>query len=355
MTSIRLGCRDVGEDLAAYFVADIAANHDGDLDRACQLVHLAAEAGADAAKFQNFRAETIVSDAGFRALGLKLSHQATWDRSVFEVYQAASIPLEWTPTLHQACDHAGIDYMTTPYDLAMIDALTPHVSAWKVGSGDVTWHEEIARLAASGKPVLLATGASSMEDVQLAMRVVLDRTAQVVLMQCNTNYSGDLDNFHHISLRVLETYAEAFPGVVLGLSDHTPGHATVLGAVALGARVIEKHFTDDQSRKGPDHAFSMTPADWADMVARTRELEAALGSRRKRVMDNEQETVIAQRRAVRAARDLPADVVLTAGDLVPLRPCPADALPPYRAVELVARRTVRALGQGECVRLEDVS
>jgi len=354
MTTFRLGRRVVGGDEPTYFIADIAANHDGDLDRALHLIGVAAAAGADAAKFQNFRAETIVSDVGFRALG-RVSHQAGWSKDVVEVYRDATVPEDWTSALHRACDAAGIDYLTAPYDLDLIAGLDRHVCAWKVGSGDITWHDEIRRLAATGKPILLATGASTWEDVRGAMAVLQASTADIVLMQCNTNYTGDPDNFRHIALRVLDTYRSEYPTVVLGLSDHTPGHATVLGAVALGARVVEKHLTDDRSRPGPDHPFSMLPGEWSDMVARTRELEAALGDSEKRVMDNERETVVVQRRALRAARDLPAGTRLAAADLRALRPCPADGVPPYEAPTLVGRRTRRAIPAGECVRPDDVT
>src|SRR5262249_13384674 len=131
----------------------------------------------------------------------------------------------------------------------------------------------------------------------------------------NTNYTGSLENFAYVNLRVIQSYALHWPGLPLGLSDHTPGHATALGAVALGARVIEKHFTDDTTRKGPDHPFSMTPATWRDMVDRTRELERALGDGVKRVEANEADTVVVQRRCLRAASSLPAGKVLAASDL----------------------------------------
>ncbi len=121
-------------------------------------------------------------------------------------------------------------------------------------------------------------------------------------MQCNTNYTGSIENFNFIELNVLKTYRKEFKNIVLGLSDHTPGHTTVLGAVALGAKVIEKHFTDSNEREGPDHKFSMNPTSWKEMVLRTRELERALGNDDKLIMENEKETVVLQRRAIRAKR-----------------------------------------------------
>jgi N-acetylneuraminate synthase len=350
----RIGRRTIGLDHPTYFIADIAANHNGDLERAKDLIAQVAENGGNAVKFQNFLAETIVSDFGFRALGKQVSHQEAWKKSVYEVYQDASLPLDWTETLKETADECGIDFFTAPYDITLIERLSPFVCAWKLGSGDITWHAEIERLASDGKPFLIATGAAEMDEVRAAVAVARRHTAELVLMQCNTNYSGDLENFRYVNLNVLKTYAREFPDVVLGLSDHTPGHATVLGAVALGGRVIEKHFTDDTTREGPDHGFSMDPCLWKEMVDRTRELELALGGEVKRVMENEADTVVLQRRAVRARSAIRAGATVKEPDLIVLRPCPQDGLPPFRISKVIGRRTLRDIAAGDCVRLSDV-
>jgi sialic acid synthase SpsE len=347
---IRIADRQIGADHPTYFVADISANHDGDLERAKSLIHLCAEAGADAAKFQNFQAPKIVSDFGFRTLGGQLSHQAKWRRSVFEVYQAASLPWEWTPVLKEACQQAGIHYFSSPYDLEAVDMLDPYVPAHKIGSGEITWLDILRHIAVKGKPVFLATGASAIGDVQRAVHTLLELNPDLVLMQCNTNYTASLDNFRHIHLNVLRTYAVLFPEVVLGLSDHTPGHATVLGAVALGARAVEKHFTDDNSREGPDHPFSMTPASWRQMVDRTRELEHALGSTEKDIADNERETAIVQRRCVRARRDLAAGELVRREDLEVLRPAPPGSILPYEIDAAVGLKAAIDIPAGEALR-----
>lgn len=352
--TLNTGRFKVGDDHPTYFIADIAANHDGDLGRAKELIHKCAEAGANAAKFQNFKAETIVSDFGFKALGGQQSHQSGWSKSVFDVYADASLPMRWTAELKECCDEAGIDYFTAPYDMAILSELSRYVAAWKLGSGDITWHASIEAMAKDGKPFFIATGAAEMAEVQAAVDVAKAQTDQLCVMQCNTNYTGSLENFRHIALNVLKAYAAAFPDVVLGLSDHTPGHATVLGAVALGARAVEKHFTDDTTRVGPDHAFSMDPKSWKDMVDRTRELENALGSTEKRIMDNEMETVVLQRRAIRAGRSLNAGDVLRESDLTALRPCPAGALAPYRMSELLGKALTRDIPDGDVVTLTDV-
>ena len=351
---MKLGKKTVGLDHPTYFIADISANHDGDLDRAKLLIRLCAEAGANAAKFQNFRAAKIVSDRGFKTLGGQLSHQSKWKKSVFEVYKDASLPWEWTGALKEECDRCGIDYFSSPYDLDAVDMLDPYVDMFKIGSGDITWPEMLRKIASKNKPVLLATGASDLAEVQRAVDEILAINPELVLMQCNTNYTGSLENFRHIHLRVLETFKKLFPSVVLGLSDHTPGHATVLGSVTLGARVIEKHFTDDNRREGPDHPFSMTPQSWRDMVDRTRELEYALGSPEKTVADNERDTVVVQRRSLRAATDLKAGTALTAEMLEALRPAPHNAVKPYDLAKVLGKKLRRDLPFGDILRWEDL-
>ena len=355
MTDFRIGDRLVGPDQPTYFIADIAANHDGDLGRAKELMTLAKNAGADCAKFQHFRALHIVSDYGFKALGGQQSHQATWKKSVFEVYSDARLPWEWTVPLAEHAQQIGIEFMSAPYDLEAVDHLNPHVNAFKVGSGDVNWIEELRYIASKGKPVLLATGAATLEDVDRAMAVLREAAVDVVLMQCNTNYEGSIDNIAHVNLSVLRLYAERFPGVTLGLSDHTPGHVTALGAVALGARAVEKHFTDDTSRVGPDHGFSMDPDTWRAMVNDTRMLEAAMGSGVKEIEANESQTVVLQRRCVRAARDMAAGTTLKREDVDVLRPAPADAIPAHLVETAVGRSLARDVAFGQHLSESDLA
>jgi N-acetylneuraminate synthase len=341
-----IGDREIALDAPTYFVADIAANHDADLQRAKDLIFRAKDAGADAAKFQHFKAESIVSDYGFRSLGGQMAHQANWEKPVFEVYADYSLNRDWNETLAEAARQAGIAWMTTPYDVAAVDQVLKFLPAFKIGSGDITWLEFIEYVASKGKPVLLATGAASMIDVECAVEAFVRHNRQICLMQCNTNYTGSLENFRHVNLKVLNSYALHWPGMPLGLSDHTPGHATVLGAVVLGARVVEKHFTDDTARKGPDHRFSMTPATWRDMVARTRELENALGDGVKRIEANEADSSVVQRRALRAKADLPAGTVVQAAHLEALRPAPESAFTPAQVDKLVGRRLREAVVAG---------
>ena len=340
---LKIGNTLIGNNHPTWFIADIAANHDGSLERAKHLIHLAHEAGADAAKFQNFRGPEIVSDYGFSHMNAQVSHQAKWKKSVTQVYDEASVPFDWTPILKEECDKVGITYFSAPYDFDAIDMLDPFVPAYKIGSGDITWIEACLRMARKGKPVLLATGASTIGDVQRAVDAILPVNPQLVLMQCNTNYTAADGNFDSIHLNVLKTYHQMWPNLILGLSDHTHGHATVLGAVALGARVVEKHFTDDNHREGPDHAFAMNPTSWAEMVQATRQLERAMGSANKTIAENEHDTVIVQRRCLRAARDIKAGEIMTREMIDVLRPAAPGAIMPYdidQVVGLTARQDI---------------
>jgi N-acetylneuraminate synthase len=355
MPKLNIEGRWIGNGEPIYFIADIAANHDGQLDRAVKLIHLAAEAGADAAKFQHFRAPKIVSKVGFESLGQQISHQAKWKRSVYEVYQSASVPWEWTEMLKKACDDANIDLFSAPYDQEAVDMLDPYMAAYKIGSGDITWIEELEYIAHKGKPILLATGASDLGDVQRAVDAILAINPNLLLMQCNTNYTGNIENFRYVQLNVLRTYSCMYPNLVLGLSDHTPGHAAVLGAVALGAHAIEKHFTDDCRREGSDHSFALDPASWHEMVSRTRELQYALGDGNKSVQPNEKETVVIQRRCLRATRDLVAGTVLSRADIEPLRPAPLDSIFPYEFSKVVGRSVRHDMNQGDYLKWTDLA
>jgi sialic acid synthase SpsE len=346
--------KKIGRDYPTYFIADIAANHDGDLERAKDLIHLAAQAGADAAKFQHFKAETIVSDYGFKAIGVQQSHQASWEKSVFDVYKDASVSLDWTLALKETCDNANIAFFTSPYAIDIVEAIDNYVPAYKIGSGDITWIEMVQYIASKQKPYIMASGASTIDDVLRAVEAGLDINPMLCLMQCNTNYTASLDNFKFIQLNVLKVYRNMFPDMVLGLSDHTPGLATTLGAVSLGARVIEKHFTDDIKRIGPDHKFSMDPVSWRDMVERTRELENALGNGIKQIEYNERETVVLQRRSIRAKADLQIGTVLTRDHLEVLRPCPIDGLPPHYLDHLIGKTIRHDVNAGDHLRWKNI-
>lgn len=352
--SFTINGTEIGSDKPVYFIADIGASHDGDIERAKKLIHLAAEAGANAAKFQHFKADTIVSDLGFKNIADESSHQKQWKKSVFDVYKDASINLDWTKELKDTCESVGIDFFTSPYSFDLADYVDPFVPAHKIGSGDITWIEMVEYIANKQKPYIIASGASTMDDVIRAVSAGLKINDQLCLMQCNTNYTASLENFKYIQLNVLRVFKQMYPKVVLGLSDHTPGHATVLGAITLGAKVIEKHFTDDTNREGPDHKFSMDPTSWKEMVDRSRELEYALGTGVKKVEDNELQTAVVQRRSIRVKEDLPEGTIIEREHLTMLRPCPADALEPYHVDKIIGKTVRQEIKSGEHIKWTDL-
>jgi len=353
-TSLKIGTSKLDAHSNTYFIADIAANHDGDLQKAIDLIYLAKEAGADAAKFQHFKAKSIVSDYGFKNLGSKASHQKSWKKSIYQVYEEAQVPLDWTAVLAETCKKAEIDFFTSPYDINDIDFIDDFVPAYKVGSGDITFHEIVLKMARYKKPMLIATGASNLEEVRALMEKMEAINKEIVLMQCNTNYTAEYENFKYIQLNVLKTYAKLFPNTLLGLSDHTLGHATVLGAVALGAKVIEKHFTNNNSLDGPDHRFSMNPTSWKEMVERTRELELALGTNLKKVEDNEKETSILQRRCMRAIKAIKKGETIQTSLFEALRPAPDGAVLPYEFEALLGQKLNSDLLAGEELKHRDI-
>lgn len=346
MNKIKLGNKII-DDHSLYFIADIGANHNGSLKKAIELIRLAKEAGADAAKFQNFQANKIVSKNGFDKMKVKISHQSNWEKSVFEIYENASISKDWTQRLKEECDNVGIDYFTSAYDFESVDLVDPYVDMYKIGSGDISWLEIIEYTLNKKKPVLLATGACSNKDVERVMKMAMEKTSELVLMQCNTNYTGSSENYKYCNLNVLKQFSIDYPNVVLGLSDHTAGHATTLGAIALGARVIEKHFTDDNNQEGPDHGFAMNPRSWKDMVDRSYELLSALGDGIKKVEENEKQSQLVQRRCLRVGRDLKKGHVLSKEDFIVLRPISDEGVHPYQKELFMGQKLLVDIEAGE--------
>jgi sialic acid synthase SpsE len=351
---ITINNKEISIKSPTYFIADIAANHDGDLNRAKDLIWLSKESGADAVKFQHFKAEKIVSDYGFKKLEKTLSHQSFWKKTVFEIYKQYECNRDWTEELIKTAKKADIDLFTSPYDTEAVDMLDKYLPAYKIGSGDITLIKLIEYISKKNKPVLLATGASSMQDVERAVDTILTYNKQIALMQCNTNYTASIENFKYINLNVLKTFSEKYPGMILGLSDHTQDYSTVLGAIALGARIIEKHFTDDNHREGPDHAFAMNPISWEKMVHHAREIEAALGTGIKKVEDNEKQTVVVQRRCIRIKTNLSKEAILKKEDLECLRPAPENSIPPYELENIIGKTLSVSKEAGDAIYLKDL-
>jgi sialic acid synthase SpsE len=315
--NIQVGDFNLTQNSKSYIIAEIGANFDSSLEIAKKYCLAAKEAGADCAKFQSFKAEKIASDGGFKQMKLKGVH-GTWDKSVYEVFKSVEFPREWHKPVSDYCKEIGIDFSTSPYDFEAVDlCIELNVPFIKIGSGEITWLEMIEKIALTQKPIFLATGDATMSEIDDAIKTIESTgNKNVVLMQCITNYPSQIES---ANINVLKTYSSAFD-ILTGYSDHSPGNVVVLGAIALGAKVIEKHFTLDKNGKGPDHPHSMDFNEFKSMVDDIRNLELAMGSTRKFVVEEEQETVYVQRRGLYINKDMKKGDIITDKDIAVLRP-----------------------------------
>lgn len=338
--TLNIGGRKVGVGHPTFFIAEIGANFDKDLQKAKRLVLAAKEAGADVAKFQTFSTPKIVSEGGFSKMKLRGVH-GSWGRTVSEVFRDAEFPREWHKELAVYCKKIGIQFSSAAYDFEGVNLLDElGVPFFKIGSGDITWLEMLEYIAKKDRPILLGTGASTLAEVDEAVRTIVDAgNRQLILLQCITNYPS---KFESANIKVLQTYQTAF-GILTGYSDHTPGDVVPLGAVALGACVIEKHFTLDRTGKGPDHPHSMEPHEFKSMVQKVRQLEKAMGTAVKDVVAEESETVIVQRRSLYLAKQVKKGERLRPSDITVLRPALGIA-PKHKenVIGLTARRNLKA-------------
>jgi sialic acid synthase SpsE len=321
--TITIGGRHVGDDAPTYVIAEIGSNHNGSLAEAIRLIDAAAGAGADCVKFQAFRADTLVAPfhPGFATL------------------ERLSLPSSWYPDLKAAADRCGVHFTATPFDLrAMEELVAAGVPLLKIASGDLTYTDLLEAGAATGLPLVVSTGAANLGEVDEAMRTMQASGAtQIALMHCASAYPA---TFEMVNVRAVATLSAAF-GVPVGFSDHTPGHAAALAAVALGGRLIEKHITFDRGQPGPDHSYALTVAEFADMVANIRALEASLGSGVKEPVESEMGEREWARRGVYASRSLEAGHEICAEDLVCLRPF--KGISATRRKELIGRRLSQSL------------
>ena len=347
---IKLKRNYISKNDDVYFIAEIGANFDGSLEKAKKLCLLAKESGADCAKFQTFKSEKIVSDIGFKKMDLKGVH-GTWNKSIGDIFKDVEFPREWHSDVKKYCDSINIDFSTSPYDFDAVDlCVSLDLPFIKIGSGEITWLEMIEKISSTNKPIFLATGDASLSEIDEALRVI-EKTGNknVVLMQCITNYPSMIES---ANINVLKTYESAF-NILSGYSDHSPGDLVILGAVSLGATVVEKHFTDDKTLDGPDHPHSMNPNEFKSMVEKTKLLKKALGSSSKFVVEEENETVFVQRRGLYASKDISLGESFTLSNIEELRPA-LGILPKYKP-KIIGRHSNKIIKKGEPIYWEDLS
>jgi N-acetylneuraminate synthase/N,N'-diacetyllegionaminate synthase len=345
---IHIGSRAIGPGEPVLVIAEAGVNHNGDVDLACRLVDAAADAGADAVKFQTFKADRVAGPAAAKA-AYQLETTDPGETQL-EMLRRLELGREQLEEVRARCVAGRILFLSTPFDEESVDLLDElGVPAFKIPSGDVTNWPLLRHVATKGKPVLLSTGMSYLGEVDDAVRVLRDAGCrELALLHCVTSYPTRAED---ANLRAMRTMADAF-GVPVGFSDHTEGLAVAVAAVALGACVLEKHLTLNRSLPGPDQAASLEPAEFHTLVAEVRAVEAALGDGRKQPAQREAANRPIVRRSVAAAVDLPAGTVLRREMLCALRP--AAGLAPAVTDQLVGRTTIRPLVAGELVTWSDL-
>ena len=305
----------VGENQKCYIIAEIGSNFDGSLVKAKKLIKLAKQSGADAVKFQSFTAEGLIVNDGFDQ---KTAFQAKWKHSVWDTYKKAEFPRQWHKELNEFSKKIGIHFFTSPWDFEavdMLDELNP--PAIKIGSGDITYLEILKYIGSKNKPVILATGASTMKEVEKAVKTIKSTgNHKIILLHSVTQYPSLIEE---ANLLVLKKLRDKFQ-LNVGYSDHSPGLIVPLASVTLGAKIIEKHFTDDPNLTGPDHPHSMNPKSFADMVNNIRLLEKSLGNGIKKVENSEKQTRIIQRRGIWTVKSIEKGEKFTENNLKVLRP-----------------------------------
>jgi len=272
--TLTIGSHTVGVNHPTYVIAEMSANHNGDKERAFEIIDAAAEAGADAIKLQTYTADTITIDCDNKYF--QITQGTLWDgTTLHKLYEQAYTPWEWQPELKQYAESLGLDCFSSPFDPTAVDFMeSMDMPAYKVASFEITDIPLIRKIAALGKPVIISTGIAGLADIELAVDTChAAGNYQVALLKCTSEYPAPYED---INLRTIPNIAETF-GVVSGLSDHTMGAEIAIASVALGGRIVEKHLTLSRADGGADSAFSMEPTEFKAMVEGIRHVEAALG------------------------------------------------------------------------------
>lgn len=337
---IKIGNRMIGEGQPAYIVAELSANHLQDEARARELIHAAKEAGADAVKLQTYTADTITLDCDNDYFQIK---QGTiWDGTTFyKLYQEAFTPWEWQPGLMKLANDLEMDCFSSPFDFTAVDFMEKlGMPAYKVASTEIWNIPMLRKIARLGKPVILATGVAHLEDIERAAAVCREEgNEQILLLKCTSTYPSPYED---MNLRVIPHMAETFD-CLTGLSDHSLGSAAAVAAVALGAVMVEKHFTLSRAEGGPDGAFSMEPAEFRRMTEEIRIVERALGRVTYRLTER-QERSREEGCSIFVAEDVKKGDVFTAENIRIIMP--GFGLAPRHYEEILGRKARQDIARG---------
>lgn len=348
MNTIEIAGRKIGRGQPCFLIAEAGVNHNGDLGFAYHLIDTAAAAGADAVKFQTFRAEALVSPVAPKADYQKRLTDPS--ESQLEMLRRLELSHEDHQRLFEHAQTRGLLFLSTPFDEQSANFLQElGVAAFKIASGELINLPLLAHVAGKGRPMILSTGMSTLEEVEQAVATVRESgNPPLALLHCVSCYPAQPEE---ANLRAIQTLAERFE-VPAGFSDHTEGIAASIAAVALGASIVEKHFTLDKNQEGPDHQASLDPVELVELVRSIRQTERALGHGRKEPMPRELENAAVIRKSLAAACDIPAGSFLSREMLTALRP--GTGISPTRLAELVGRQTQTRILKGELILWEMV-
>lgn len=328
--------------MSVYIIAEAGVNHNGDFALACKLVDAAKAAGVDCIKFQTFKSSELVSHNAQKA---EYQKDTTGEGSQVDMLKKLELSYDEFLALKDYCDKTGICFLSTPFDFDSIDFLNSiDMPFWKIPSGEVTNYPYLVALAKTGKSVVMSTGMCDMTEIQEAINVLKENgTKEIKLLHCNTEYPTP---FEDVNLRAMQTMRDTF-GFEVGYSDHTRGIEVPIAAVALGATVIEKHFTLDRNMEGPDHKASLEPDELKAMVSSIRHIEQALGSGDKMPSPSEKKNIMVARKSIVAKVDIKEGEVLTEDNVTVKRP--GTGISPMRWHEVIGTKAVRYFQEDELI------
>lgn len=331
--------------MSVLIIAEAGVNHNGSLEIACLLAKAAKEAGADCVKFQTFIAKNIVAKNAKKA---EYQINDNEDNSQLSMLKSLELSFEDFVKLSEYCKGIGIQFVSTPFDLESIDFLnTLDMPFFKIPSGEITNYPYLSRIAKTNKPVIMSTGMSTIEEIEDALKVLRSNGAQdIKLLHCNTEYPTPYED---VNLLAMNELGKRF-NVKVGYSDHTLGIEVPIGAVALGATVIEKHFTLDKNMEGPDHKASLNPSELKSMVDAIRNIERSLGSSEKKPSMSEQKNMVAARKSIVAKRDIKKGEILSEDNITVKRP--GNGITPMRWEEVLGTSAVCDFEMDELIRLQ---
>ena len=330
--------------MSVYIIAEAGVNHNGSFDLACRMIDAAKKAGVDCIKFQTFNSRNLVTRDARKA---EYQQKTTGDSSQEEMLKKLELTHDEFLALKKHCDAIGIRFLSTPFELESIDFLnTIDMPFWKIPSGEITNYPYLLAIAKTGKPVVMSTGMCEMDEIGAAIKVLKENgTKDIKLLHCNTEYPTP---FEDVNLRAMRTMRDTF-GLEVGYSDHTPGIEVPIAAVAMGATIIEKHFTLDRNMEGPDHKASLEPDELAAMVRAIRNVEVALGTGTKEPSDSEKKNIAIARKSLVAAKKIRKGELLTAENLTAKRP--GSGVSPMKWPEVIGTNAVRDFEEDELIEL----